>query len=484
MPSTHKPSAAIILSILAVVFFCVPVYCQEKEAAGGSDKVEMSLTDTVLLALKKNRTIESAYLDRIVQRYDLKVAEDKFTPKPVLTTTAEKNVTRTNGVSTEDKIAAISGVVTETLPTGALFNLDVSSISDKTDSSTTRTSSWNVSLTQPLLKGGGIEVTTASVKTARITDKMDVLALQATVMDTVTSVIVAYRGLLQADRQLEINRQSLERAKKLVAVNRELISAGRMAEVEIVQAEAEVSSREFDLLSAENSVDSARLSLIKLLDIDRHTMIVPTEKVGLEPAVLDFEQCKALAFNNRPDYLIALLGLETSKINLMLAKNNKLWDLSLFGGYGGIDPQGHGNNVSNWNAGIALTIPFRDLTLEQGYISAKINLDKTELNLAKLHDNIEIDIKDAIRDAEIKMRQVALAKQTTKLSERKLEIETEKMKAGRSTNFQLVTYNNDLVNAQNNELSAIITYLNSLTSLDRTLGTTLARWSITIDERD
>jgi len=145
-------------------------------------------------------------------------------------------------------------------------------------------------------------------------------------------------------------------------------------------------------------------------------------------------------------------------------------DLSLFGGYGGIDPQGHGNNVSNWNAGIALTIPFRDLTLEQGYISAKINLDKTELNLAKLHDNIEIDIKDAIRDAEIKMRQVALAKQTTKLSERKLEIETEKMKAGRSTNFQLVTYNNDLVNAQNNELSAIITYLNSLTSLDRTLG--------------
>jgi outer membrane protein TolC len=484
MPSTHKPSAAIILSILAVVFFCVPVYCQEKEAAGSSDKVEMSLTDTVLLAVKKNRTIESAYLDRIVQRYDLKVAEDKFTPQPVLTTSVQKDVEKSNGISVVNKNAVLSGVVTETLPTGALFNLDVSRIIDKADSSTTRTSSWNVSLTQPLLKGGGIEVTTASVKTARITNKMDVLALQATVMDTVTSVIVAYRGLLQADRQLEINRQSLERAKKLVAVNRELISAGRMAEVEIVQAEAEVSSREFDLLSAENSVDSARLSLIKLLDIDRHTMIVPTEKVGLEPAVLDFEQCKALAFNNRPDYLIALLGLETSKINLMLAKNNKLWDLSLFGGYGGIDPQGHGNNVSNWNAGIALTIPFRDLTLEQGYISAKINLDKTELNLAKLHDNIEIDIKDAIRDAEIKMRQVALAKQTTKLSERKLEIETEKMKAGRSTNFQLVTYNNDLVNAQNNELSAIITYLNSLTSLDRTLGTTLARWSITIDERD
>jgi outer membrane protein TolC len=126
---------------------------------------------------------------------------------------------------------------------------------------------------------------------------------------------------------------------------------------------------------------------------------------------------------------------------------------------------------------------LRDLTLEQGYISAKVNLDKTELSLAKLRDTIEIDTKDAIRDVETKIKQVALAEQSRKLSEKKLEIETEKMKAGRSTNFQLVSYQNDLVNAQNNELSAVITYLNALTSLDRTLGTTLATWGITIDER-
>jgi len=131
-----------------------------------------------------------------------------------------------------------------------------------------------------------------------------------------------------------------------------------------------------------------------------------------------------------------------------------------------------------------LSIPFRDLTLEQGYISAKINVDKTELNLEKLRDTIEIDIKDAIRDVEIKMKQVTLAQQSRKLSEKKLEIETEKMKAGRSTNFQLVTYQNDLVTAQNNELSAIITYLNALTTLDRTLGTTLAKWSIKVEARN
>jgi len=117
----------------------------------------MSLADTVLHTVKHNRAIASAYLDRIVQRYDLKVAEDKFTPKPVLTTTAQKNVTKINGDEIEDENAIISGEITETLPTGGLLSLNASRSYDRTDNSSTQhTDSWNVSLTQPLLKGAGL----------------------------------------------------------------------------------------------------------------------------------------------------------------------------------------------------------------------------------------------------------------------------------------------------------------------------------------
>lgn len=325
-------------------------------------------------------------------------------------------------------------------------------------------------------------MTTASVKTAQITDNIDLLSLKSTVIDTLTAVIFAYRNLLQATKQLEINRQSLERAKELVSINKELIAAGRMAAVEIVQAEADVSNRKFDVLSAENSVDSARLALISLLDIDKHTMIVPTEEVSIKPQVLNYEQCEAIALQNRPDYLALLLQLQIAKINLMLAENNKLWDLSVFGGYGGSEVSSPGPDTREWTAGVTLSIPLRDLTLEQNYISAKIDLDKTEINVAKLRDNIGIEVKDAVRDVEIKLKQVTLAHESTVLSQKQLDIEREKMKAGRSSNFQLVTFQNDLVTAQNNELSAMITYLDALTALDATLGTTLEDWNITLAE--
>jgi outer membrane protein TolC len=76
------------------------------------------------------------------------------------------------------------------------------------------------------------------------------------------------------------------------------------------------------------------------------------------------------------------------------------------------------------------------------------------------------------------------AKAKMELAEKKLNIEQEKLGAGRTTNFQFVSFQRDLQTAQLNELSAMTAYLNSLTSLDDTLGTTLATWKIDVKKED
>ena len=81
-----------------------------------------------------------------------------------------------------------------------------------------------------------------------------------------------------------------------------------------------------------------------------------------------------------------------------------------------------------------------------------------------------------------RMAQVNLARQARELSGKKLEVERGKLRAGRSSNFQIVTFQNDLAKAQYNELNAVINYMNAQTSLDKTLGTTLATWKVEINE--
>ena len=483
-----KFNIKIIGSLLIFFSFFVFSFSAHAQEKPQPDVKELSLQESILLAIRNNITIKSAYLDRITQKFDLKVAEDKFVPKLTLTPSVQRSSSTTTGINTTTTNKTVIATVTEAIPTGATISLTSSNTFDATRTTETKwDSKWDITLTQPLLKGAGFDVSTASVRTARINEQINILSLKSTLVDTITSVISAYRTFLQAVKQLEISKKSLERAKELVAVNKELIAAGRLAAMELVQTEADVASKEFDLLQTENSADAARLSLIKLLDIDKHTGIVPAEKIVIEPVSLNYEQFKALAFRNRTDYLSSLLSLKTAKISLMLAENNKLWDLSLTTGYGeGHIKQGEDGTASgskNWNAGLKLTIPFRDLTLQQGYLSAKIGLDKAELNHNKLRDNIEIEVQDAVRDVEMKLKQVKLAEQSSRLSGQKLSIETEKMKAGRSSNFQLVTFQNDLVNAQNNELNAVINYLNSVAALEKTLGITLEKWGIKIEQR-
>ena len=71
---------------------------------------------------------------------------------------------------------------------------------------------------------------------------------------------------------------------------------------------------------------------------------------------------------------------------------------------------------------------------------------------------------------------------TGDLSRRKLDIEREKLQAGRSSNFQVLSFESDLRNAESARLNALIAYLNTQAHLDQTLGTTLESWDIDLND--
>ena len=162
--------------------------------------------------------------------------------------------------------------------------------------------SWELALAQPLLKGFGPKVDTAPLRVARIDEKIHVLSLRDTVAGVVTSVIRAYRAVIR-NRQIEISRESLTRARKQLETNRSLIQAGRMAAREIVQTEAEVANRELALIESENSLEAANAALIDILDIDGVSGIRPTATLAMKPARPDLAQSVQTALARRPDHL-------------------------------------------------------------------------------------------------------------------------------------------------------------------------------------
>ena len=488
--TTALPGIRTTTGLARVVLVAVALLASAGVAFGaehaGAPQAPMNLTlaDAISLALERSRDVANARLSRIVQKQSLRVAEDKFAPDATIGPFVRYDVPDDRE---EHASAGISSQVSVLVPTGGRVALFWDNAVDESANKqwTTR---LGANFTQPLLRGAGVPVNTASLKTARITERRNVLGLKSTVMQTIASVIAAYRSLIQAERRLEISARSLERARELLEVNRLLIRSGRMAERDIIQTEATVASRELDRLQARNNLDSARLTLIDHLDIDAGARIRPTETIAVDPAVPDVEQSLEKAFRNRPDWLRGLLQVESAEINLLLAKDNRRWNLSASVGasFNSANDtfQPFETGDADYHATLNLNVPFGDLSRQQQYVSASIALQQARNGLAELRQAIDLEVRSAVRNVEVLSGQVDLARRRRELAEQKFAIEKDKLNRGLSTNFRVSTFEDDLVSAQNSEVDTSIAYLNALSSLDRTLGTVLETWGVDITRTD
>lgn len=480
--------------------------------------LEIQLADAIALAMRNNRRLLNGRLARAMQRFALVVAEDKF--KPDFHVGPFKRFETEGGGWGRDDTGVTFGA-TLLLPTGGRLEL-VDAVAGGGIGDLGYDSALTLRFTQPLLKGGGVAVNMASLRMARATERIDALVFERAIGDVVTAVVVAYRALLQAQQRVAISALALQRAEDLLETNRALIKAGRMAEMEIVQAEADVARRELALVDAENRLDASRLALIDILDIDSATVIHPTEALSIEgvrAAGGDGEICAqesgvasdrhgeselassycdatarrniALALENRPGYLQAVLRVENAEAELLLAKNNRLWDLSTVisttvGGHADSLLEGFGDPFGylpddDLQVSLRLDVPIGDLAPKQRYLNAKASLEQMRANLAEWRQSIDIDVRNAMRDVDARRRQVDLAARASELAERKLEAEGQKLNLGLTTNFRIILFEDDLVVAQNGELDATIAYLNALATLDQTLGTTLQTWDLEVE---
>ncbi|MEO7026560.1 MAG: TolC family protein, partial [Caulobacteraceae bacterium] len=241
-----------------------------------------------------------------------------------------------------------------------------------------------------------------------------------------------------------------------MATNKALIDAGRMAAAELVQTQADIATQQVALLEAQQSRNSAQLALLQLLAMDLHTNIVASDPLRANHVTVDLDRTIGLALDDRPDYLSARRALEQARLSLMVAKNDRLWNLSLVGGVqhltttGGalviIDPitqqpvTGPGFAGTTGSVGVQLSVPLGDFSLRQQEIQAATGVHTQEVQLEDLRTQIEAEVRDAVQGVELSWRRVEAARQARDLAAQALELERERLAVGRAANFEVLTF--------------------------------------------
>lgn len=485
------------MRLLLLLFLGALIFAPAATVQSAEEARIISLAECVALAMRQNTGIKLAYMDRVVQKYSFTTTAD-YTFKPDIDWQTALNQAETKQTVPERSSSlnrSISSALhlRQNLPTGGAIGMQWQpwskdlSRSHQTGSSSdisSRLDSWRVSLSQPLGKFAGAEIANLFVNQAKYQEKLDILQLKATVINTVTSVIGAYRRLLQAKWDVDINKAALERAKTLLETNKILIQMGKMAEQDIIQSESDLANKELALEVAKNALDQARLALLQLLDLSRDLMIEPEDRIEIVPFSFTEEQIFSLAKENQPEWLSMLIYLELARLDLVQARSEQKLDVALSGSIGTANTRGDismHNSEKSWELGIVIDVPISGQTrreIKGNLLTAQINMDKANISLQKALGDLAIVTRDLVQRTRTLEKQIQLAESARTLSEKKLEVELIKQKAGRSTNFQIVTYQDELRSAKINELNAKISYLNSLSELDKFMGTVPLTWGI------
>jgi outer membrane protein TolC len=483
---------------------CVPASAQETalpaaDAAAGT--APLTLEDCIKRALQNGFAIE-------IQRYNSSMAGDSVDIArgsffPLLSLTGSQSHSNTGPVpgipgSKEDARSFRLGVI-ELLQTGTTVNLSTD-LNRSYSSPAAFTSFYNpvynadftVSVTQPLLRGAGTAVTTATLNRARIGQTRAGFDFKARTLDIIQQTEGAYYNLVYAREQLSVFRVSLTLANRLLEEAQTKRTVGTAIEIDVLLAQVGVANARSNVLSGEKSVQDssdALLALIGRFELDAPLGVAKFDDfTGQLPVTASSYQ---LALHNQPDYISAKMQLDQFKLDLLVLKNALKPTLNVDGALGLNGSRGSSyaayNSAVNrdnnsWQLGVTLSYPLGRVSDKARYRQSLSLLDQQTLTVRQLEQSILVQVRSAVRAVETNSEKVKFAALAAELSAKQYDLESARFAAGVSTSRAVLQTQSDLENARVAELQARITLQNSISALHRLEGSSLERYQIALSE--
>ena len=481
------------------------------QPATDAPTLRLTLDDAVKRALDNNNDIAVARYNPDLSEQSVLSARGYY--DPYVFSNLRHNSTDTQGTNAFSGGASVNnksdvwnfGATAPIAPTGGTLQLAFNNNRQDTNSVFTSynpvfNASLNLSLTQPLLRNFKIDSGRNQLRIAKKNREISDVQFHATIVNTVASVKGYYYDLLYAFDNLEAARQNQALAGKLLNENQIRVKVGTMAPLDVVTAQAEVASREVDVITAENYLAQAQDNLKQAIFPANDaamwaTQINPVDRPGADPVPVDTDGAVKTALLNRTDIVTARKNLEIADYSLQYSRGQLLPQLDLIASYGGAGaggtqlirdpalggpvvstvPGGYGDALSatfgrdypTWTIGANVSYSFPNRSARAAAASARISKDQALASFRRLELQVAAEVRTAARGVDSGFKTVASTRAARVLAEQRLDAEEKKFAAGMSTNFLVTQAQRDLALARVNELTSISNYQKSIVNFQR-----------------
>lgn len=460
----------------------------------------LTLDEAIRLALQRNQALKVSAFTPDIARANLLAEYGRFDPAltfrrnysegeaALATTPLVRSLTQS-----DDYSLSLGGLT----PWGLSYSLSATAENQRgsfnrfTDNFVTF---GGVSVTQPLLRGFGLGANLTGLRIARADRSIAEWQHRQTVIDTVTSVVIAYTNLAQARENVRIAHLSRNLTAQLVDQNEKRNRAGQISDADVIQARARLAARDEQVLLALRSTADLQNQFRQLLGESTFPLDGPAIEIEpLTPAADPVVEAAAdlkRAYDLRPDFQAARLGLTRRRASRALAQNQLLPRVDFVGSYGytGMDRdfgtarrQVRDQDVRAYSAGVVVSVP---LTFAEGRgrsRAAQLSLRQSEADLVRLEQEIAVEVTAAAGQIGTTRERVAATRTALDLARQALEAEQKKLQAGSGRTLDVLTSQEQLALVESSYARALADQRRALASYERETGTTLERRHLKVE---
>ena len=405
---------------MMAAFCCLSIHAQKK----------WTLDECINYAMENNLTLK---LSKLKQR---SAQEDVMQSKAALFPTLSANTNQGVGYSPFDNTAADK----------AYYN-----------------GSYGVNAQWTVWNGGQ---NTNTIKQNKLTEEQAGLSTDVTANSLQEQITKLYVQILYMSEAIEVNRQSLETSKKNEERGQQMVEVGKMSKADLAQLTAQRASSEYSIVESETQLAKYKLQLKQALDLDAGTAFdVAIPSTSDQQALADIPSLVSVfdaAMAQRPEIKNALLGIESSNLQMKIAKAVALPTVTVNGGLGtstnSMSSLAWGTQMKNnfdLTASVAINVPIFDARRTKTSVNkARIAQEQAHINYDNEEHELYCTVEELWLDAINNQQKFRSALATVESEQESYNLLSEQFNLGLKNIVELLTGKDKLLTAQQNKLQS------------------------------
>ncbi len=349
----------------------------------------------------------------------------------------------------------------------------------------------SVSFTQPLMRGIGSDVALAKEHKADLSLSEATLETQYEAEKTVLELVKLYWETAVAKYELDVRLQAVELAERQEKFTRDEIRAGAAANTSINAIVYELATRNEARLRAESDLEKKSLELRRKagLNLENRSIVVHPDQdfvVGTEEYRVGdmLERCRKA---NRRLTLLALRRRNVD-VDVKVAENATLpqVDLSLSAGVMGTGAStdeafSNASGIAGYQVMAGLKVQFEvSGAARDAAKAARARRTAVEVERLEVEREIETEVVAAVNEVRNARERVGFAEKAIAVAEENVKVERAQFENQKSTNFDVMKRQSELVEAMLRRGRAVADYHIAVGQLQFMSGTLLEAYGVDV----